>query len=325
MFNVYLSFNSGQLSGTFTNSQWEVQWDSIMPEDEYIATIDFATSRAIFQTALPMPVIFVDCLNADTKTTNRSTIHNNPRAYGGMPALPFLDQAGSETYFEIRTKYQLPLYLRERPNQNLFNVKILDSSTNDEWALTSGSLTWLITLNFKKYRPMCESGLNSTLANLNKNCARPFNVLINSANGIVVNTKSDMNFEYDWHSHKTDNIMQEYDVHAYFVSTPMNLTGKKPVRMVADFVQTNNIYEVNDAGGLKTSQILGNIIYPTSYDIASMYGRVNMMTSLRMVLPSKNLFNIKLVDFNTNALFFPSSGNTADWIVQLYFVPIFKL
>jgi len=147
---------------------------------------------------------------------------------------------------------------------------------------------------------------------------KSYNIVLNSQQNISSNTNSQVEFGFDW------SVIPKgsYDVHFTFVTNPMNLS-------------TTDVAVININFGSSTVYTAGNLInaYTTNYvGIAKPY----LISTTSYLLsedntnppiylnnrPNNNIFNVTINNSTNNALFVPTTGSMANWILNLKFIPV---
>ena len=318
--NTYsLFFRSGnELSGDNFNGTWFYDWN-LIPDTEYLLYMSFTSRSVDFSTALPMPMIFCSAINSRTSTTENATIHNYPSEYIGSPINNMYET--SSVQFNIHEN-SLAIYLPSRPTTNNFNIRFVASNSNDEFAITSQQFFWVLQMNFVPYKS--KETINTTIFQ-NDYDPRPFTVMLNSVNGTEINTKSHIEFNYNWQNHINNNMYTEYNASLQLISMGMNMaTTGQPAIIQSNIYNSNSNFEVNYNGTSSQNSLQIGVAGCPSYEaLSSLYCSKYDNQAIRTNLPTNNIFYVKLLDFDDpTQLFLPVTGATNDWSMVVYFDPI---
>lgn len=311
-----LTFTSKcQLSGDEYNSNWFFNFGEWI-DQEYIVIPRFSSRSVNFSTVLGMPTIYTNMLsNSSTHTTKNSTIHAYSNNYAGTP-INNVYATSSVTFNYID---DMPIYISGRPRNNHFYIKFVKSDSDDIFEVTSQQFYWTYELTFLPYKASIPKKLDDMTA-------RPFNLILNSVNGVEINTKSHIQFNYDWNQHKSLNRYQKYNISFRFISKGMDLNGSDPVLIKSNMITTPNNYIVNySSSAIVSNDHLGSASSPSFNTLSSLYCGTRHNVPITCVLPDNDIFYIKIMDFDiTNPqLFVPSVGAMSDWMLILNFQPTF--
>lgn len=311
-----------ELTGDNFNGTWFYDWNQL-PENEYLLFTSFTSRSVNFSTALPMPMIYCSAINAKTSTSQNATVQNYPMEYIGSPINNMYETANVQ--FNIHEN-SLPVYLPSRPSNNNFNIRFVASNSDAEFAITAQQFYWVLQLNFVPYKQPTYM-LNTTVFQ-NESDPRPFSVILNSVNGTVLDTNSYIQFEYNWANHiKIGNPYQEYNASFQFISMAQNMANTgQPAIIESDIYNSSSNFIVNYDGASNNfnSLQIGVVGAPSYEALSSLYSNKFDNQAIRTILPTKNIFYIKLLDFDvsTYQLWTPVTGATNDWVMVFYFNPI---
>lgn len=318
--NTYsLFFRSGnELTGDNFNGTWFYDWAQI-PDTEYLLYVSFTSRSVNFSTALPMPMVFCSAINGRTSTTKNATVHNYPSEYIGSPINNMYET--SSVQFNIHEN-SLAIYLPSRPTTNNFNIRFVASDSDGQFAITSQQFFWVLQMNFIPYKS--KESFNTTIFQ-NDHIAKPFTVMLNSVNGTIIDTKSHIEFNYNWQNHINNNMYNEYNASFQLISMGMNMaTTGQPAIIESNIYNSTSNYVVNYNGTSSQNSLqIGCAGCPSYETLSSLYCNKYDNQAIRTNLPTNNIFYVKLLDFDDpTQLFLPVTGATNDWVLIVYFDPI---
>ena len=303
------------LSPCTTSTDYNVDWSAFLPDNTAFLVYVSANSESVqFNTALPNPMVYSDFLNAQQHITNNATIGANPGQLLCCPTARYMGGGSTENFY-VSEYNRVPLYISSRPTNNNFNVKILQSTTNNVFTVTSGNIKFSFSILFEEYKPVMYKSIRSK--------ATPFSVVVNSANGLQINTKSFIQYNYQWSNHYNVDPSQEYIMTFSLQTMGMGIGNTdSEITVETDLMNSSSSYICSNTWGNQISQQLGTLTSPTITTMTPMGGSTMTNNPVRTLMPVSNTFNVRLYDYRTTTLFAPLGGPMEDYILLLQFLPL---
>jgi len=293
-----------------------VDWATVMPEGEYFVIPTVTSPSRSFNSAAPLPLIYSDMFSASVHTTENPTIQPYSRQ--------FICQAINRGYnttsfenFNTTSRNRVPIFITNRPQNNTFYVKLIQSTTDGIFSSGFGNALSL-GLQFIRYTmPLYKFKYSTSVP-------KPFNVLLNSVNGSkLAGNNNAINYNFNWLNHSQGNPNQRYELSFCFVTMGMNMTNNQPIQVVADFFNNANNYNIPIQGGSFGNSNFLLVGAPSSFStLVNVVGGMNINNPIVTTLPFNNNFNVYLYELNSTVLFNPTTGSTQNYLLQLHFNPI---
>ena len=286
--------SNNRTSGTLYDAFFYYDWNTL-PDREYIIYVRFMTSGANLQATLANPSIYMSCF----ENANQYNVPGDTHNRNGYMCTLIPDSYYSPSHYETDHDGDNPLFMYGRPNQNIFNVKWLNSDADTEYAPFAGALNWICTITFKPYKN--DLKIYDTI-----NYPKPVSVYLNSLNGTVVNTNSYISYYFDWGLMlKDSSYIQKWKMEVDFLAKVMNLNQTENAVLTSNLFPSAYNFQSGSVGA-PNSEIIGPCLPRQGYT-----NRSNLFlsgaTSAPIILPnlpSNNIFYIKLVELgDLNTLF----------------------
>ena len=302
-FNITLSQNS-----TYTD------WAAILPDNTgFLVYVNFISKYLQVSSAIPHMVCYTDFLNSTTATTIGASVHPFSTEYLCSPINN--NYSSNREVLSTTLSNRVPLYISTRPTKNNYTIRFLESTSNNTYAASFYGIGFQVALNFVPHIPKIPRHILDKVL--------PFNVILNSANGTIMNTKSYIQYNYNWANHWNPNPNQKYIMSWFFQTLGMNVSTTQPLQISMSCLPiSNNFYVSSSTTGANNSNIIGSA-YGYDYTTLSNYlGGPLTNPPISIVLPTQNIFDIQLYELGTEILFTPSVGVMEDYILILHFEPI---
>ena len=302
------------LSPCTTSTDYIVDWAALLPDNTPFLVYVNANSAGIqFNSSLANPMVYCDFLNAQQHTTSNATVGSNAGQLLCCPTPRYMGGNNTENFY--CSKYnRVPIYINSRPSTNNFNIKILQSTSDSVFVVTSGTIQFSFSIIFEEYKSIIYKSIKAIPV--------PFSVVVNSANGLVMNTKAFIQYNYNWNSHYNTDPNQEYLLTFSLQTLGMNIqNATSAITVETDFLNGNSSYICNNTSGNQISRQLGTLTSPTITFLASMGGSTMTNSPIRTRMPVADTFNIWMYNYGSNNLYAPSGG-MKDYILLLQFLPL---
>lgn len=130
-YNIVLNsfFCTSDTLGNLTSDKnYYIDWSSIMPKGEYELTFSFIAEGNYITTQATLPLIYIDFLTASKVNATQTGFQASSSTFLGNVYSTYLDPNAHICYYRADQAFNNPIFLSNRPYDNLFNVKIV---TND--------------------------------------------------------------------------------------------------------------------------------------------------------------------------------------------------
>lgn len=297
---------------TLDNSGY-TDWSFLPDDTAFLLYLNVSSKYVQVSSAIPHMIVYADFLDSTTHTTIGSTVHPFSSQYMCSPINR--NYSDNREVLTVTNSNRVPLYLPCRPTNNNHIIRFLESTSNNAYAASFYGIGMYYQLLFIPYVSPIPAHI--------KDPATPFNVILNSANGTVINTKSYIEYNYNWANHYNPNPNQKYKMIWFLQSMGMNTSSNQPFVISASFLPVaNNYYVSSSTTGANNSNIIGNC-YAYDYSTLSNYlGGPTTNSEIMVTLPSQNIFNIQFFDIGTTTLFIPTTGAMQDYQLILNFMPV---
>ena len=142
IYNIVLN-SANIISGTAVNGFHSFDW-SVLPECKYKLTFSFMSGTQNLLNYPSIPSLFVDLgQNTCFTTSNNSVVAKTTHFIGVL----FPNIISGNSYLSVNRESNTILYLLARPNNPLFNVRILNNLTNAPWLDINGATITNYILN----------------------------------------------------------------------------------------------------------------------------------------------------------------------------------
>jgi hypothetical protein len=289
-------------------------WGSILPDNTgFMVYVNFISKYLQVSTAIPHMVCYTDFLNSTTATTIGATVHPFATEYLCSPINN--NYSSNREVLSTTISNRVPLYIPSRPTLNNYSIRFLESTSNNTYAASFYGMGFQVSLTFVPYIPKIPRHVSEKVV--------PFNVILNSANGTILNTKSSIQYKYNWLNHWNSNPNQQYKMSWFFQSMGMNVSTTQPLQISMSCLPvSNNFYVDSNTNGSENSNIIGSA-YGYDYTTLSNYlGGPLTNPDISVILPTQNIFDIQLYELGTQTLFAPTAGSMEDYIIILHFDPV---
>jgi len=306
-----------------------VDWIQFLPSNtEFLLRVKATSTLLTFDNPLPLPMIYSNLLDGigSTTTTTNPTIQPNTRHFMGSPMPSGYIQTTYENFNLMHNS--LPIYLKSRPTNNSFFINLIASNSDDIFEVTSGTISFKYELYFEIYKPISPMNMITLYTP-----PRPFSILLNSVNGTVINTKSYIQYDYNWMNNCNGDKNQYYEMTFVFQTMAMNLLNIQGLSVQASFMSSPYNIIITSTGnpaigaGNSMSKIIG-LATPNTYNNFQSIASTPLNNSpIKTLLPQNSIFDIQLINYDTDGLvsplFVPTTGVMNDYTLQLYFNPTF--
>ena len=302
--------SGNQLSGDNYNSNWVYDWKSILQDNTtYIVNTTFSSRFFTFTTAaLDIPVLYSNMFSGLTNnyTTQNASIQNYPNSFIG---LPLVNLYSTFTSLNIETNNTVPLYLSSRPINNSFNIQFVKNTTNNtNFSVDSGDFDWVLNIQFIEYKEVINTtGITKPL---------PFNVILNSVNGRIINTKSYIEYDINL-PYMNPNV--KMIMKTIIQTKGMSTISTSPMLIYSDIINGSNNYKITSTGSTINQQV-GVAIAAQYANTSTVNTGVDYNIGIETFLPKSGTFFIQLRELlNSNVLWIPSTGAMEDYIIVLMY------
>jgi len=302
--------SGNQQSGDNYNSNWFYDWKNILKDNTaYIVNTTFSSRFFTFTTGdLDIPILYSSMFSGLTNnfTTVNPSIQNYPNNFIGAP---LVDLYSTFTSINIETNNTVPLYLSSRPTNNFFNMQFVKNTTNNtNFSVDSGDFDWILNIQFIEYKEL----INTTVITR----PLPFNVILNSVNGRIINTKSYIEYDINL-PYMNPNV--KMIMKTILQTKGMNTVTTSPMLIYSDIINGSNNYKITATGSAINQQV-GVAIASQYANSSTVNTGVDYNIGIQTLLPKSGTFFIQFRELlNSNVLWVPNTGAMTDYIIILMY------
>lgn len=136
-----------------SDKSYFIDWSARMPQGKYRLSFTFISEGNKVQTLTSIPVVYCDLASSSNSIYPQSAVYPNTNVLGTLfPTL--MDSNAHISCFRADLNSNPPIYLSNRPYNNLFNVQILNNNVPpleylDESTIPANIGMYMLTLHFE--------------------------------------------------------------------------------------------------------------------------------------------------------------------------------